>query len=453
MYNHSGSPTLTCCTFIGNSAERYGGGICNKDPAGGSRPMLTSCMFSDNSARSKDGWEGFGGGMYNSGSSPVLSNCTFSDNWAEVCGGGIENRCGDKTILTNCIFRGNSAGQYHGGGVCNVDSNSIVTSCLFSGNTAGKNGGGMENVRSSLIMRKCIFIWNSAGEYGGGIYNGQSSQLVGNCIFNNNLASDGGGIYNYYSSMTLTSSTFSGNSGTNASALGCDSFRQRYPSNLELTNCILWDGGNEIWNNDGSTIMIGYSDVQGGQTEVYDPCDGLVWGEGNLDVNPLFADPNNGDYHLLEDSTCIDAGDPNYVAEPNETDLDGRPRIIGRRIDMGAYEYSPPIPAEVKIVPRSINLASMGKWITCYIWLGEEYNVADIDPNSVLLEYEIQAESLWADEQQQIVIVRFRRCEVQGILAPGEVELTVSGELTDRTVFEGRDIIRVIDKGGKNIEY
>jgi hypothetical protein len=46
------------------------------------------------------------------------------------------------------------------------------------------------------------------------------------------------------------------------------------------------------------------------------------------------------DYHLLPDSPCINAGDPNYVADPNETDLDGLPRVIGGRIDMGAYEFN-----------------------------------------------------------------------------------------------------------------
>jgi hypothetical protein len=58
----------------------------------------------------------------------------------------------------------------------------------------------------------------------------------------------------------------------------------------------------------------------------------------------LFADPCNGDYHLFEDSLCIDAGDPNYAAGPNETDLDGNPRIIGERVDMGAYELQALIP-------------------------------------------------------------------------------------------------------------
>ncbi|MHC4313351.1 MAG: right-handed parallel beta-helix repeat-containing protein [Planctomycetota bacterium] len=42
---------------------------------------------------------------------------------------------------------------------------------------------------------------------------------------------------------------------------------------------------------------------------------------------------------LLPGSPCIDAGDPNYISEPNETDLDGNPRVIGGRVDMGAYEF------------------------------------------------------------------------------------------------------------------
>ncbi|MBA7479284.1 hypothetical protein ES707_14718 [subsurface metagenome] len=117
--------------------------------------------------------------------------------------------------------------------------------------------------------------------------------------------------------------------------------------------------------------------------------------------------------------------------------------------DMGAYEYCPLIPAEVRIVPRTINLTSRGKWITCYIWLPEDYNVADIDPNSVFFENVIQAESLSLDEQQQVAIARFSRSDVQGILNSGDVELTITGQLTDGTIFEAIDTIGVIDKGGK----
>ncbi len=60
--------------------------------------------------------------------------------------------------------------------------------------------------------------------------------------------------------------------------------------------------------------------------------------QGNIQADPCFADPQNSDYHLLPDSPCINAGDPDYMPEPNETDLDGKPRVMDGRIDIGAYE-------------------------------------------------------------------------------------------------------------------
>ena len=70
-------------------------------------------------------------------------------------------------------------------------------------------------------------------------------------------------------------------------------------------------------------------------------------GEGNLNVDPLFADPSTGDYHLRSQrgrywpehdvwvldkvtSPCIDSGDPT-------ADYSEEPRPNGARINMGAY--------------------------------------------------------------------------------------------------------------------
>ncbi|MHC4544362.1 MAG: LamG-like jellyroll fold domain-containing protein, partial [Planctomycetota bacterium] len=53
-----------------------------------------------------------------------------------------------------------------------------------------------------------------------------------------------------------------------------------------------------------------------------------------------YPDVNTPNYHLLPDSPCINTGDPDYIPGPDETDLDGKPRIIGGRIDMGAYEFN-----------------------------------------------------------------------------------------------------------------
>lgn len=96
-----------------------------------------------------------------------------------------------------------------------------------------------------------------------------------------------------------------------------------------------------------------------------------------------------------------------------------------------------------------LNVQSEGKWITWYIWLPEEYDVADIKPDSILLNGVIKAAWRWIDEEEQVLMAKFSRSEVQDIVEPGEVELTVTGKLTDGTKFEGSDTIIVIDKSGK----
>lgn len=108
---------------------------------------------------------------------------------------------------------------------------------------------------------------------------------------------------------------------------------------------------------------------------------------------------------------------------------------------------------DIDIKPDTLNLQSKGKWITCYIWLPEEYDVADVDPDSIFLNEEIGADWSWIDEAEQMLMVKFSRLDVKEMLVElgllGDVKLTVSSELTDGTKFEGSDTIRVIDKGVK----
>ncbi|MHC4643117.1 MAG: choice-of-anchor Q domain-containing protein, partial [Planctomycetota bacterium] len=206
-----------------------------------------------------------------------------------------------------------------------------------------------------------------------------------------------------------------------------------------VTNCIVWNNTGR-WYDQIHTAELGekaevtFCDVQGS------------WeGLGNIDADPLFADREAGDYHMTRKSPCINAGDPNYMAGPNETDLDGKFRVIGGRIDIGAYEA--PIFVEAKIVPQTINLESKGKSITCYIWLPDEYDVTDIEPNSIFLEDEIQPRQFLVDEQTQVATAKFSRSEVQNILDIGTVELTISIWLKDGNRFKGTDVIKVTHEG------
>ena len=69
---------------------------------------------------------------------------------------------------------------------------------------------------------------------------------------------------------------------------------------------------------------------------------------GNLDIAPWFLDPIDpawapttfGNLRLHWMSPAIDAGDNSLLPPGVITDLDGRPRIVNRIVDMGAYEYS-----------------------------------------------------------------------------------------------------------------
>ncbi len=447
MFDAGEGPTLTNCTFTENSAY-MGGGIHNSSY---SSPTLINCTLTANSAGSR------GGGMFNhNDSSPTLNNCTFAQNTA-LRGGAMYNngRYGScNPVINNCTFNNNSADD-DGGAIVNSYSSPTLTNCTFSANFADGRGGGMYGSVGDLLLKNCVFSGNSAGG-GGCMDNSFNSLVLKNCLFTGNSAKNTGGLRNFNNHLFLTNCTFAGNSmGIISSSHHCI---------VDITSCILWgNAGPPISAIDEVVVTVNYSDMQGG------------WpGTGNIDTDPYFAEPGywahendpniivepndpnaiwiDGDYHLFTGSPCIDAGDPNYIAGPNETDLDGKTRVIGGRIDMGSYEYEygQLIPAEARIVPRTINLASKGNWITCYIWLPDGYDVADIDPNSIRLEDEIKPESLKVDEEQQVAIARFYREDAQTTLEVGDINLKITGRLIDGTVFEATDTIKVIDKAGKN---
>ncbi|UCE74783.1 MAG: hypothetical protein JSV56_03525 [Methanomassiliicoccales archaeon] len=103
----------------------------------------------------------------------------------------------------------------------------------------------------------------------------------------------------------------------------------------------------------------------------------------------------------------------------------------------------PPIGASIDIDPDTLNLKSRGRWITAYITLPNGYDVNDIDLNTIMLEDTIPAAR--GDVQDDVLMVKFDRSEVAEIVSPGQVTLTIIGELIDETPFSGSDTIRVIN--------
>jgi predicted outer membrane repeat protein len=333
----------------------------------GSSPSITNCIISNCWAYSWGLLGGEGGGIFTDSScNPTLTDCTFSQNRASWDGGGVSIYYGNP-ILNNCKFERNMAGDW-GGGLCNNYGSPTLTDCNFSENSALTYGGGLFNEEGYPVLKNCTFIKNDAIEYdGGGIYNDYGDLIIENCNFINNSATDwgagfytldsfgttltnclfyantagseGGAIYSDESIATITNCTFASNNASDGNAIACDSWW--FGSELEISNCIIWDGLSSIWNNDSSSITISYSDVKKSGTNAWQ-------GIGNINTDPEFADPDNGDCHLksqagrwdpvsetwviddITTSLCIDAGDP-------ASDFSKEPAPNGSRINMGAF--------------------------------------------------------------------------------------------------------------------
>jgi hypothetical protein len=421
FYFHSGETSSSVLSGFtiregGLPAHNMGGCICCDE----SSPIIVECMLVLN-------FGGVGALSCHNGAAPTLFNCTIAKNAGE--GGVIGCYSSSSPKLINCTINENVDGalQCHG-------AYPTFLNCVFLGNSGGEVLS--VKVGSYITRTNCLISGNS----------GSGVSICVSCF------------------VDITSCTITDNRGA-----GIDIY-----TGSPDPSCFVNLSNSIVWGNAGGSLINVDSEVSFcciGTEEVFP-------GVGNTNLNPMFICPgifdfekfaveavpdfwddwmqfpdfaiNSGDYHLQADSPCINAGDPYYAAEPDETDLDGKPRVIGGRIDMGAYEYRPPIQAEMRIIPRSISLKSKGQWIAALLRLPEEYNVADIDPNSILLENEIKPDSFRIIKDEQIAIAKFSREDVQSILDIGEVELTITGQLTDGTVFEAEDTIKVTDKGGGN---
>ncbi|HUW81251.1 MAG TPA: right-handed parallel beta-helix repeat-containing protein [Phycisphaerae bacterium] len=156
MYNWQSSPTVTQCTFSGNTADYDGGGMFNRD----SSPTVTHCTFIGNTAAD-------GGGMYNVSSSPTVTQCTFSGNTAYGAA-GMYNSYESSPTVTQCTFSGNTVSEFGGGMYNGSNTSPTVTQCTFSENTAWAGGGMLNGSNSSPTVTRCTFSGNEALSGGGG---------------------------------------------------------------------------------------------------------------------------------------------------------------------------------------------------------------------------------------------------------------------------------------------
>lgn len=259
------SVTMSDCKILDNNQEdifgRFGGGVVCGDAT------LTNCLISGNKSSNN------GGGVSCSGSMSRFMNCTITGNWSDDTGGGVVVNYASPTFI-NCDISNNLA-TYYGGGIGFYGySNSTVANSTIRDNTAGWSGGGIY----------CYF--------------GANPNLT-NCLISDNWANYGGALNcSDTSSPTLTNCSLCGNSSDDmAAGVYC-----YYSSSPTLANCILWNWGVELFVYGPGNPQVTYSAIRD-------------WfeGQGNISGDPLFVDPENGNYVLQPGSPCIDAGNPAQV--------------------------------------------------------------------------------------------------------------------------------------------
>jgi len=212
------------------------------------------------------------------------------------------------------------------GGIWVTDANVTIRRSIFRHNVTACSGGAIEvhddNGPASLVVEDSLFLDNYAGHQAGAVSVWQTSGVFTNVVFANNEAPRGGALSIRNSPVTIQNSTIVNNTGDEAiNVFDIDG----QPDTLVVRNSILWGNGRDISCNI-TNCDISYSINSDG------------WGGiGNFSQDPLLADPDNDDFHLLSSSPAIDAG--TLIGAPDH-DIEGdlRPQNLG--IDIGADEYA-----------------------------------------------------------------------------------------------------------------
>lgn len=319
---------------------------------------INNCNFTNPSDADTNTWAG---ALYIfSPYAPVIIqssnfNNTYSSNY-----GSVNIEYGNNVVLHDLLFKNNSTKASGGAIILNGIKNAKLSKSSFIQNSANQNGGAVKVEKvDTLQFSNLVFNKNSSLISGGGVYLDQSGALIKECSFVENSSPKGGGLFFSRSSSNLTNSIFNSNRNsiyfditerivlenlliTNDSTIAINvnlTTDTLFASNITSSNNYrdLFINSNTksrftnsiFWNSEAGLL----NDNIIGAYIVFDKC----WGDDDGEGNPLFVDEANGDYTLLENSPCIDAGDSNYCV--SIVDLNNNDRIFSRNIDIGAYEY------------------------------------------------------------------------------------------------------------------
>ncbi|MGO9019675.1 MAG: PQQ-binding-like beta-propeller repeat protein [Syntrophobacteraceae bacterium] len=244
------------------------------------------------------------------------------------------DNCGQKQSVLQGFVLTNGAGFYGNGVAVLSPCSPLITDNIFLSAYAGSNypdiAINVSGSASPVIERNAFF--NSGGIHLQGDYNGSP-------IITNNLILDSSNDAIEFSDYIEGAPEI-----TNNTIVGS------HRNGIWFYGGVIGSGAPLIKNNiivgNGNGINIGYDtlpdeDLQNnlayGNTVNYSGVPDKTGINGNISADPVFLDPINNDYHLYFGSPAIGAGDASSIYL-SASDLDGKPRDINGKLDIGAYE-------------------------------------------------------------------------------------------------------------------
>ncbi|MCK4887780.1 MAG: right-handed parallel beta-helix repeat-containing protein [Planctomycetes bacterium] len=283
--------------------------------------------------------------------SEIIENTGYQNFCAVFCTDESDATIINTSINSNWIY-GNSGNVT--GITCKNNSNVAVDNCEIKENYGERVTGIYFSDSAQMLVKNSEISGNSGQELARGLYGEGdfSKSKVENCIISGNttvgiIVSDCNSleVTNCLISNHFYNGVFIGSNVSTAKIKNCTIVNNRNGWAIDsrnhftyVENCIIKDNGNNQIN--GGDIIVSYSDIS-------DDTDHIWPGVGNINADPLFADANNSDYHLLSQAGRWDSADELWVrddvsspciASGDPADWIGdEPAGNGGRINMGYF--------------------------------------------------------------------------------------------------------------------
>ncbi len=263
-----------------------------------------------------------------------------------VCPVAAKNRARDGFVGYNTMERNSCASNpsypkddYSAGGIYADGAKDVV----IEYNTCAENDIGIEvenetrnKVCTGITVRDNIIYGNNASGIAAGGYDtdrgwAENCKFLNNTLYNNDTKKLGRGEINIAKSHDLLFSSNIIYTGPQNLAIATEAFGAEYIYNITFDNNVYFGpGGSRGLRFTGTdTGLVGLNMWK--QKTKQDSASKIA--------DPKFTDPTKGDFRLTRYSPAVDFGDPSYDPAGDELDFAGEPRLKGKKVDCGAYEF------------------------------------------------------------------------------------------------------------------